>query len=183
MDRPSRAGLLKAFLKIKWQDSNYPQEEGGVGSCRGAIRGISEALKTSWIWLLVVRVHSLWKFIRLKNYYFCICLKEYFNKRFKNNYNKKIPPKTQINCLQTDHKKNVININWNDFPSHAIHAFLNHRETWNFVQQSFFCMSANEYISSFLILLNYIFFIQKHTVLIYKMTSKWMMIVFACPPA
>ena len=28
-----------------------------------------------------------------------------------------------------------------------------------------------------------IFFIQKHTVLIYKMTSKWMMIVFVCPPA
>lgn len=44
-----------------------------------------------------------------------------------------------------------------------------------------FCMNTSEYIF-FLILLNYIFSIQKHTVLIYKMTSKWMMIDFACPP-
>lgn len=44
-------------------------------------------------------------------------------------------------------------------------------------------MSASEYRSPLLILLNYIFFIQKHTVLIYKMTSKWMMIVSECPPA
>lgn len=55
----------------------------------------------------------------------------------------------------------------------------------HFVEQSLFYMSANEYRSPLLILLNYIyiFSIQKHTVLIYKMTSKWMMIVFACPPA
>lgn len=59
--------------------------------------------------------------------------------------------------------------------------FLNHRKTCNFVK--FVCMSANEYRSFTYTIKLYIFFIQKHTVLIYKMTSKWMMIVFACPPA
>lgn len=51
----------------------------------------------------------------------------------------------------------------------------------NFIQQSCVLHEYSEYIF-FLILLNYIFSIQKHTVLIYKMTSKWMMIVFACSP-